>query len=178
MDMKLLLIPVAMFVIAIIVVVVMNLRVKNLKNSDKQQKIKRYVEEQLPQLANTAYKVLDCLWNAEHNMMIVYNDTGIFFIPTICNPLTLKLLRYEDAGGAGLKSQVNHMILAGNAIESVDFIPICAITDIEVDEKKKRAKISVKDKRNTYKFRTSGFFGIDQTQEINGFFKFLLQIKR
>ena len=177
MDTRLFLIPIAIFVIAIVIMISLNIRSKHLKPETVMQEIRRFVGEQLPQLQNTAYKTISCFWNSEHQMLIVYHDSGLYFIPVILNIATMKLKRYEDNGGASLKKQVIHEISAGNATEEIDFVPLGAIVGVEVNEKKKEVKIALKSKTITCKCLKKGFFGIDQTREIEEFIGFIKGVR-
>lgn len=176
MDTRLFLIPAGIFVITVIIMIIMKLKRDNLSQDYAQQEMIRFVREQIPQLSTATFQVIGCLWNSAHQFVIAYNHDGLFFIPAVPNPMTMKITRYEDNSGAGLKKQVTYSILAGNATEDIDFVPISAITDVKINESARKVKISVKDKSNTYKFQSKDFFGKNQMSELQCFFNFLKQI--
>ncbi len=176
MDPKLLLLPAALIVVAVIVMIVLNKKAKQ-SVGKAQNVMKDYVLREIPNLSSHYFGVINLLENAinpQHIWVVAYDEGGMFFIPSVSNPLTQTIKRYEDITPAfNLRKQIASNILAGNKSENIDYVPFSAITDIEIDENKKTIKISIGETSKNLKYQTKDCFGADQETELNKLLNYL-----
>ena len=180
MDTRLFLIPAGIFIIAIIVIVILNKRARK-PGGMAPGVIDEFVREQLPNMREAHLNVVCALedaLNAQHMWVIAYNQDGMFFIPSVPNPFTRTLKRYEDLTPTfNLKKQIAANLLVGNKTENIDYVPTVAITRVILSAKKDKVKICVGDTIKSFKFSDRDFFGADQTEALNSFLGLLNSIK-
>lgn len=176
MDPKLLLIPLALVAVGAIVMIFLNKKGAR-SEGVAQEVMKTYVMDQLPSLQTTYFDVVNLLEdavNAQHIWVVAYNQEGLFFIPSLSNPLTQTLKRYEDSAPAfNLKQQLAATLFAGNTSENIDYIPFSAITNVSVQQDQKKIQIAIGETIKDFKYQSKDCFGADQEDVLNEFFRYL-----
>lgn len=155
MDLKLLAIPVVVVIVGVIVMVFLNKK-GGRSAGVAQDVMKNYVREQLPDMQSAHLDVINLLEDSidpQHIWIVAYNDSGMFFIPSTSNPFTRSINRYED--------------------ESVDYVPVSAITNTSVAQDKKKIKMHIGDVVKSFKYQNKDCFGANQEQELSRFLKYL-----
>jgi len=155
MDLRLLVIPVAILIVAAIVMVYLNK--KGSRSAGRAHEVmKNYAREQLPNMQSANFDVINLLkdgLNPEYISIVAYNESGMFFIPSTTNPFTQSITRYEDA--------------------SIDYVPFSAITSTSVAQDKKKIKLHIGDVVKSFKYQNKDCFGANQEQELSKFIKYL-----
>ncbi|MBJ8349492.1 hypothetical protein [Streptococcus zalophi] len=172
MNPMLLLVPVGIVIIGIVVMISLNARAKN-SNGLAQNVMKDYVLEQVPSFRNTEFNVLNILddaINTQHIWVVAYNKDGMFLIPSLSNPLSRTIKRYENLTPVfDLKKQVATKMFSGSSSEELDYIPFSAITETTIDKDKQKISIRVGDTTKRFKYQNKDCFGAEQSAVVESF---------
>lgn len=155
MDLRLLAIPAALVIVAVIVMVLQNKKVSR-SAGVAQDVMRNYVREQLPDMQSAELDVINLLQDAiqpQHIWVVAYNDSGMFFIPSSSNPYTQSITRYED--------------------ERIDYIPFSAINNSSVAQDKKKIRMHIGDVVKSFKYQNKDCFGVNHEQELSKFIRHL-----
>lgn len=165
MDTRMYFIPLIMFALAMIGFAVMLVIGRRAKKSvgKAQEVMSAFVREQLPYMAGAGLhlintKIMADMYGEGHAQVIAYNKEDMFFLPVIPNPYTQKVKFVED--------------------ETVDTVPVSAITGVEVNEEKGTVKISVRGTEKTFQFLRTDMFGADHTGDLERFFSFMKVLRQ
>lgn len=169
MDMKLLLIPAGILIIGVVVMIILNKKGGSAQGV-AQDVMKNFVTREIPDLANTDFKVINLLEdaiNAQHIWVLAYNHEGMYFIPAISNPLTRSIKRYEELDhGLNLKKALAANLWTGDKSERIDYVSFSDITKAAVDEKKKSIRLFINEWTKTFKYQSVDMFGANQEPEV------------
>lgn len=181
MDYKLLIIPVVIVVLGIIFMIVMSARGKQ-SGGKAQDRMKEFAMQEYPCLKGAPFSVINLLEdavNAQHIWVVAYDKGGMRLIPATSNPFTQVLTKYEDTTPFfDWKKQLAANLFVGNKTEDNEYIPYSAITNVTVDESRKKVILQIGNAEKSFKYQMKDCFGAPQDETLNAFFRYLKSIKK
>ncbi len=179
MDYKIIFIGVGVLLIGLIVMITLNKKARG-ASGVAQDVMKQYVLKEVPSLQSTSFKVINILEdaiNANHIWVTAYNNDGMFLIPSLPNPISRTISRYEDLTPAfDIKKQIASTVLVGDKSEEIDYVPFSAVSDVVIDRDKKKIEIHIGDAKKKFKYQNKDCFGADQEEVVYSFISKLSSI--
>ncbi|MDO5061536.1 MAG: hypothetical protein Q4D77_00040 [Peptostreptococcaceae bacterium] len=176
MSIGMLIFPALILGIGIVVMVVLNMRGKS-ATGVAQNVMKEYAYSQIPMLREKNFEVINLLEdavNAQHIWVIAYDPSVLFLIPSISNPLTRTIKRYEDMTPAfNLKKAIASNLLVGSKSEDIEHLQYSEIDQVTIDPATKKIQISVGGTTKKFKYMDKDCFGADQKEALERFFTYL-----
>lgn len=176
MNTNLLIFPALILGIGIIVMIVLNMRGKN-ASGVAQDVMKEYVYSEIPMLRKQEIGVIDLLEggvNTHHIWVVAYDPNGLFLIPSISDPLTRTIKRYEDMTPAfDLKKAIARDMLGGSNSEKIEYLKFSEIDQVSIDTSAKTIEISAGGSTTKFRYMDKDCFGADRKEDMDRFFNYL-----
>ena len=175
MDFTLLAFP-AIFIVAGIGVMIFMSKRGQASAGVAQDRMREYAIQEYPELEGTSFSVIDLMedaLNAQHIWVIAYDKGGMRFIPTISNPLTQTLKKYEEVVTLNWKKMIAMNLFVGNKTGENEYVPFSAVTEVRVDRGTKKVMIRIGDAKKSFKYLEKDCFGAPQETQLEEFFGYL-----